>query len=133
MYEFHGWVAIREGVREAEDSDEARNVAILKLKEVIDARKDDWSFVELKRFNGADYFILHGFRNHSQPWVQELFEISGQLAPGSYGVLYINDDEDKTYSNEMQVFVMRRGKVVRHRDEFFSPCIPTLEDNSEQQ
>lgn len=131
MYEFHGWVTIRECVREAEDSDEVRNVALQKLKEVMATKADGWSFVDLKQYNGADYFLLHGFRNHRQRWVLELFEMAGHLAPGSYGVLYINDDEDEEYSNEMQTFIMRRGKVIRHRDEFFSPCIPTLEDELE--
>lgn len=130
MYEFHGWVTIREAVREADEDVAARDAALGKLNDSINANADGWSFVELTHSNGADFLLLHGLRNHRQPWVLELFETAGNLAPGSYGVLYIDDDEDPEYSNEMQVFLMRRGKVVRHRDEHFSPCIPTLEDES---
>jgi len=131
MYEFHGWVNIREGVCEAGQNKMALDIALQKLNELIGAKTDGWSFVELKHFNGADFLLLHGFRNHSQPWILELFESAGKLAPGSYGALYVNDDEDLQYSNEMQVFLMKRGKVARHRDEHFSPCIPTLEDEFE--
>ena len=127
MFEFHGWVTVNEGACEAEDSEEARNIAVGKLHELIAARTDGWSLAELRQFNGQDFLLLHGFRNHYQPWVAELFEITGVLAPGSYGALYVRDDEDPSYANEMQVLIMRRGKVVRHKDELFSPCIPVLE------
>jgi hypothetical protein len=70
---------------------------------------------------------MHGFRNHTQPWVYELFEYTGFVAKGSYGVLYVRDDEDKHFDNEMQVWSMVRGKTQKQRDGFLSPCMPLLE------
>ena len=59
----------------------------------------------------------------------DLFAGVGQDAPGSYGLLYIRDDEDPNGRvNEFQVLVMRRGKVTVHPDAFLSPCIPIIED-----
>lgn len=51
-----------------------------------------------------------------------------ETASGSYGVLYLRDNEDPVYYNEMQVWYFRRGTVAHRIMPEFSPCIPKLED-----
>ena len=51
-----------------------------------------------------------------------------KAASGSYGVLYLRDDADPQYHNDMQVYYFRRGAVTHGIMPEFSPCIPKLED-----
>ena len=51
-----------------------------------------------------------------------------ETAAGSYGVLYLRDDEDKLHHNDMQVYKFRRGTVTLGIEPDFSLCIPKLED-----
>ena len=51
-----------------------------------------------------------------------------ETASGSYGVLYLRDDADPQYHNDMQVYTFRRGAVTHGIAPDFSPCIPKLED-----
>lgn len=128
MFEFHGWVTIREGTSEAEDDDALFQENIRSIKELVEVYQDGISRLDLIVSNGAYNLIMHGLRNHSQQWVTELFEKTGNIARGSYGVLYLNDDEDLEFSNEFQVLIMTRGTVQRHKDTLLSPCIPVLEE-----
>ena len=62
------------------------------------------------------------FINHrgsvGQP-VIDTFERVGEIAPGSYGLMYFRDDEDPGGRfNEFQVIVMRRGKTFTAADSF---------------
>lgn len=53
----------------------------------------------------------------------------GQIATGSYGLIYLYNDEDTHGKENMfQVFSMVRGVVDEKRDPFLSPIIPTLEN-----
>lgn len=73
--------------------------------------------------------------NHRAAEAAELFELSQRIAetaPGSYGLLYVHDDEsaDTSFGNEFEVWVLRRGQFARRRDEYLSPIVPTIEDAS---
>src|SRR5215467_2984439 len=48
--------------------------------------------------------------------------------PGSYGLLYVWDDESNQHPNEFRVFKLARGRVTEHSDVLLSPVIPALED-----
>ncbi|WP_410611889.1 Imm7 family immunity protein [Amycolatopsis sp. lyj-109] len=52
----------------------------------------------------------------------------GRLAPGSYGLLYVHDDEHPEHRLSFRVFRLARGRVTEHADHLLSPVIPTLED-----
>ena len=50
---------------------------------------------------------------------------------GSYGLLYVLDDEDYQdgdYQNEFRVWRLVRGALEERSDPFLSPFIPTVED-----
>ena len=61
-----------------------------------------------------------------------MFEKIGQIAKGSYGLIYLYNDEDTQGKNNIfQVFSMVRGKIYEKEDPFLSPIIPVLEDTDE--
>jgi hypothetical protein len=79
--------------------------------------------------NGEPFIHLGGCSNHrSSPDVVELFECVSVVAPGSYGLLHILDDEDPEHGNEVRVLRLVRGVVTQHTESLLSPYIPTVED-----
>jgi len=130
MYEFHGWVTIREGWNESQDDEVllARNVEEIRTEAKRLAVEGFGCKAEVGVANGLYRLTIHGFRNHPQPWVRDLFEAAGRIAKGAYGLLYVHDDEDPDFNNEFQVWVMIRGKVERQRDQHLSPYMPMLEE-----
>ena len=61
-----------------------------------------------------------------------LFQYIAKIAPGSYGLLYIRDDEDhlrgNDYENCFRVWRLCRGTLIELDDPFLSPAIPVVED-----
>jgi len=130
MFEFHGWVTINEGWCEAQDDDALLEDNVKRIRELAESLSETefGCKADVAVTNGQYSLRLHGFRNHHQRWVLDLFTRAGQIAQGSYGLLYIMDDESPEYDNEFQVWVMKRGCVKKAKDELLSPCIPELEE-----
>lgn len=81
--------------------------------------------------NGQAQLWTEGFKNHSATIGQELldlFRYIAHVAPGSYGLLYIWDDEDLACDNEFRAYVLARGAFTERADPFLSPVVPTIED-----
>ncbi|MCZ9355091.1 immunity 7 family protein [Streptomyces mutabilis] len=57
-----------------------------------------------------------------------LFEHVAVVAPGSYGLLHVIDDEEPEHENEVRVLRLVRGRVTQHTEALLSPYIPTVED-----
>ncbi|WP_030232860.1 MULTISPECIES: Imm7 family immunity protein [unclassified Streptomyces] len=127
MMEYHGWITVRENP--ADDDDETR------LRQIVDelrlriARMASPYLLDLRWMNGEPFIHLGGCSNHrSSPDVAELFEHVAAIAPGSYGLLHVRDDEDPGHENEVRVLRLVRGTVTWHTEALLSPCVPTLED-----
>ncbi|NLP13041.1 MAG: hypothetical protein GX383_00850 [Clostridium sp.] len=130
MYEFHGWATIRktpanvdeEGLYEI--ADEIRS-HIAKL---------NWgnNILNLHAVNGIYHILLAGCSNRkpiNEDNPVEFFEYIARLTPGSYGILYVMDDEDTDgFDNEFRVYVLSRGRVLEKKDVYLSPFIPIVED-----
>jgi hypothetical protein len=84
---------------------------------------------ELRYMNGTPFVHLGGFNNHRDDAVVELFMRVGTVAPGSFGLLHVLDDEDPEHANDVQVLSLVRGRVTWSTESRLSPCIPTLEDS----
>ena len=53
----------------------------------------------------------------------------GKYAPGSYGILYVHNDEDiEGLSNEFQVWRLVRGNLEKQKDYYLSPCVPVIKN-----
>lgn len=130
MLEFHAWITIRETYKDIEDEEE-------KLDELIDEIKMDiagikWNKPEIKMMNGEYFIEISLFSNHKTEEYDELMDFFASLAKkaiGSYGLIYLLDDEDMNDKhNEFQVYSISRGEIHCQEDSFLSPFIPTVED-----
>ncbi|MFJ6443601.1 Imm7 family immunity protein [Streptomyces sp. NPDC091649] len=127
MFEYHGWITVRETA--ADDDDQPR------LRQIVDglrrriALMDSPYLLDLRWMNGEPFIHLGGFSNHrSPPDVAELFAHVAVVAPGSYGLLHVRDDEEPDHANEVRVLRLVRGQVTLHTERLLSPCVPMVED-----
>ncbi|RMI27747.1 Imm7 family immunity protein [Nocardia stercoris] len=124
MFEYHGWVHVL-STPEAIDPEPP-----LPLTEIRDAveKLAGTGLVDLRAINGELHLHLGGYADEADHRPAELMREIGRLAPGSYGLLYIHDDEDTKNDNSFQVYRLARGWVTEHADWLLSPIVPALED-----
>jgi hypothetical protein len=135
LYEDHGWATLRQSWGDEDGEEEQIRTIAENLRQFLAERQWGTGLIDLRAVNGQYLFSMAGATNHrpTSPhdpvdWLRYV----GQVAPGSYGTLYIWDDEDQGgFSNAFQVYVMARGQVRQHKDPFLSPCIPIIEDPPE--
>ena len=72
---------------------------------------------------------LANYRGILEDDLINVFREIGEKAPGSYGLLYIADDENVEFDNEFRVGKLVRGKLEFVFDPFLSPRIPVIEDS----
>ncbi|MDE5891742.1 MAG: immunity 7 family protein [Acetatifactor sp.] len=129
MLELHGWVTIRETYKVSDNEEENIDIIIEKLKREVE--KLSWFKPQINALNGSWFLEFTLFSNRKNPQTQEVFKFYkriGELAEGSYGLIYLYDDEDERKGNEFQVFSLSRGTVKEFSDSYLSPVIPTIED-----
>ena len=129
MLELHGWVTIRETYKVAFDEEDHEDIVIEKIKNEID--RLSWFKPQIKALNGEWFMEFTIYANRPNAQTQEVFQLYekiGELAEGSYGLIYLHDDEDEGKWNEFQVYALSRGLVKEFRDTFLSPIIPIIED-----
>ncbi len=126
MFEYHGWVTLADSPQATDDHNLDRFLPELKQK--IKILDDDFGVIGIKKININYQVWFMGCRNHRQEWVLDLFCFIAQRSRGSYGLLYIWDDEHPEYDNQFRVWRMAKGQVDTLKDAFLSPCIPTIEE-----
>lgn len=134
MVELHGWITIRETYESFLEEEDSMDLVVAKIRDVIDHLS--YFKPEVKAQNGEVFIEFTLFCNRITPQVLEVFEFCkqvGQLGKGSYGLLYLYDDENTNGKENMfQVFSLTRGILKEHGDPFLSPIIPTVEDADKQ-
>ena len=139
MFEFHGWVTLRLSTSSdavetlsAEDEDARIKLIIDELSRKAAEQSGLHSFrMEFLSINVDTYWRIDGLFNHARDRANRLFELlkfAAERAPGSYGLVYWRDDDDKQTANEFRVWVVARGRVRAEDDTFLSPFIPAIED-----
>lgn len=130
MYEFHGWAAIQENPAEADAGQ--LDMIIQKIQLKITEFAWGSGLLSLNAANGSYYLHIGGFTNRKgaeAAEIEALYQLIGEIAPGSYGLLYTRDDENlEGYDNEFRVKVLARGQLKEQSDPFLSPCVPVIED-----
>ncbi|MYW65912.1 hypothetical protein GTY65_17895 [Streptomyces sp. SID8379] len=127
MFEYHGWITVRESVRA--DDDEAGLPGIVDELRLRVAALDSPYLLDLRWMNGEPFLHVGGHSNHrASPDVVALYEHVAAVAPGSYGLLHIRDDEDPDHGNEVRVVRLARGTLTHHTEALLSPCVPAVED-----
>ena len=130
VFEWHGWATIvaRPGTEDDEAAEARQRDAEAEVARVIaGAAGVANETLDLRSANGSVHVWLAGSHNHRDETVTGLFRLIAEAAPGSYGVMYVLDD-DVSYTWER--LVMRRGTVSREVDTSLSPHIGVVEDPS---
>lgn len=127
MVEIHGWMTLRETYKVTDEENFDR--VLKQVNEEIGKLK--FFKPPIKSMNGECFIEFSSYTNHMSNDVKEMlffFEIVSKIAKGSYGLLYIYNDEDANYYNNFVVYKLARGKVEMYKDRLLSPVIPTIED-----
>lgn len=126
MYEYHGWATLQSSAGDI-DSNRTENL-LQSVNDVVTKLSDVNNVFDVSYHNGKCLLRIAGFSNHKQVLVEEVWRDVALLAPRSYGLLYIRDDEDPAFANRFLVLTLKRGVVKRENDPFLSPCVPVIED-----
>ena len=125
MVEMHCWITLRDNyyIEDEEDLD------IWPIYDKISSLSLEGLCITA--MNGERYIEYSLFSNHMAQDAKELLELFyyvGEVAIGSYGLLYLYDDEDPTKDNSFKVYRLCKGKVVEFDDQLLSPFNPTIEE-----
>jgi hypothetical protein len=126
MFEYHGWATLSLSPGEEDENDLARFAERLRAR--IAEFGDGSGVCDVRVVNASWHVWLAGNPNHRHPQVLRLFPYIARHAPGSYGLLYVWDDEDAVHENAFRVFRLARGRVDEVADPHLSPCEPTIVD-----
>lgn len=127
MVEIHGWITLRETYRVVDDEDMEGVLAEIRNE----INRLAYLSLQIKVKNGQHFIEFSLYANHMSKDARDLlsfFEKAGGIAEGSYGLLYMHNDEDSRGYNDFVVHRLARGKVTIFRDEYLSPFIGTVED-----
>lgn len=127
MVELHGWLSVWEtyGDEDLLSQDELDRI-MRKVKDVVSENG-----IELRYINGVPFVNTLLCSNHRTAEVDNIigaYTKISQTATGSYGVIYLRDDEDAEHYNEFQVYAFKNGTCTQRADVDFSPCAPTIEE-----
>lgn len=122
MVEYYGWINLRDSTYESDNKE--MNIVLSKLYSYISKYKlnDTSGLVNLHKVNGSYQLLVTGNTNHLSQDVIDIFnlyEFIAEIAKGSYGLLYIRNDESEDAFNEFEVFVLARGKIKKEKDLFY--------------
>lgn len=130
MFEFNGWISVNYHTHDIDLKKQEKCFEVICNYLRNHSQLDSQNY-KLVNHNGLNSVIISGCHNHKQHYVLGIFKWIAEKAIGSYGVLYIRDDEDNIQigdSNKFKVWVMKRGEVLEYSDCYLSPIIPSVED-----
>jgi len=139
----NGWAVISD-TDSLEDEVDRTDEIIVDIKAHVDPTPDNVT-IDFRNNNGVHSMQIAFCNNHYGSIgkdIVSLFTYIAKVAPGSYGLLYLQEDEGKLLSqtfgrpledamyqqNVITVLVMARGQVVRRKDPFLSPTAPRTEE-----
>lgn len=131
MFEVFGWAVVRANTYDSDNGAERAIVDELERRAKTVRIKGQVSVHLDLALNGDTHAVsVAGSRNHRYELVIDLFRWLAEAAPGSYGVLYVHDDEgaNSDRANAFTVYRLVRGTLGEYRDHLLSPLIPTIED-----
>jgi hypothetical protein len=129
MFEAHGWATIRSTTSDAEEERLGELAGVLEAK-IRELNSITNVVVRLEiDLNGSDALTVVAFKNHRKDQLIELFQWLAVHRRGSYGLLYVWDDEDRRdVENVFRVWKLTRGTLAECADPFLSPPVPVIED-----
>jgi len=133
IFSYNGWIHISMNADTDDDKDDRSDLkAFFDYMEpiVLDFNSNHSRFIEHVPLNFANYYYIGGLHNHMLCYFDELLTLYkkiGEIAKGSFGLLYVRLCEDPEDWNQYKVFRMAKGVVTEHEDALLSPCRPTIE------
>jgi hypothetical protein len=129
MIEWHGWATLSDSPSQEDCWPDPMVELVERIRLLIGSlSSSDNEVVDLRNTNGMWHLWLAGCHNHVAPEVVPLYASVAEAAPGSYGVLYVRDDESADDLNQWARWIMRRGAVYRESDASLSPHVGSIED-----
>ena len=129
MTELHGWLTISETYQNEDLLSQSELDSVMQtVKQII---QESSVSICIQYANGTAFLQTLFCSNHHTVEIDEIIQVYTRIAEtatGSYGMIYLRDDEDKIYHNAFQAYVFRKGKRYYQEDSYFSPCIPMTED-----
>ena len=123
MFQLHGWVIISKlSITERED-------ILKKVNDKIEILNLEPKVINLYIYNNTPCLSITLFQNRYTPIVEKLLELVqmiGEIAKNSYGIIQIYDDESENSPNEFVNYFIQKGEVIKKKDSFLSPVVPTL-------
>ena len=130
MLELHGWLTISETYK---DEDKYTNETLEDIMRPVNRIiENSGTQLTLQYMNGTPFLTTLLYANHrtkETDTIIETYKSIAKTATGSYGIIYLHDDEDTKHYNEFQLFIFKKGECIYKTDDVFSPCIPTIEDD----
>ena len=131
MFQVHGWAVVTSGTYEIDTEADASLLAALGKQ--IDLVRTTNIKIHLDVGLNGDLHILSvaDHKNHRYEPIIDLFRWLADGSNGSYGLLYVLDDEDfqsGDYAEEFRVWRLARGVLEERSDPFLSPPVPVVED-----
>ena len=130
MLELHGWLTISETYK---DEDKYTNETLEDIMRPVNRIiENSGTQLTLQYMNGTPFLTALLYANHrtkETDTIIDTYKSIAQTATGSYGIIYLRDDEDTRHYNEFQIFIFKKGECIYKTDDVFSPCIPTIEDD----
>lgn len=133
MYQYHGWAVVLESTGDETSNEKEINI-FESIKKFVEDLQPNVDVLEMRAINGQYHLWMTGLWNRepsSRFNPVEIMKNIGNLAPGSYGMLYVFNDEHPKFFNEFKVYVLSRGTIEEKDDPFLSPLIPVVADDSE--
>jgi hypothetical protein len=129
MYGYHLWIVLSESTQESDVGTLAQKIQALRV--LVSEELASLSAEPICQVNCDWVFQCSVSRNHKGGEHERLQRILAWIVdrlPGSYGLVYVRDDEDSVVSDLYSVLVIARGSVEERADVFLSPIVPTIED-----
>ena len=132
MFQAHGWAVVTSETYETDDKADAELLAA--FTEQVGFVRTTNIKIHLDVGLNGDLHVLSvaGHGNHRCELVIDLFRWLAANSSGSYGLLYVLDDEDfqrGDFTNEFRVWRLARGVLTEQADPFLTPFIPMVEDS----
>ncbi len=131
MIELHAWLTIWPTYMDEDIHTEINEEEIYKkIDNILNNQK--YNSLYLVEKNGPRALNVCLYDNRQTAKSKEIIDIFTEIAKvatGSYGVLYLWDDEDVVHNNEFQLLVARKGNCYWIHDQIFSTCDPRIFEN----
>src|SRR4030095_14134610 len=100
MIMYSGWAKIREAYAESGEDEKLLADIIERINGRIRELEAGNEFYDLRLLNGGWHLTIKADHNHREEKIIEFFKWIADVSIGSFGLLYVLDDEDIKRNNE---------------------------------